>query len=144
MTDRARDGRRAARSAIAVTVACCALAACGSNPNAPRPGPLADGGWSGGGACLSVAESGCNLTAGCGHGQFPRPTIRDDGTFDADGTYRIEAGPISNAPPPPAHFHGSLLGSTLTVTVVPSNGLLTVTYVLSPSASGGSCGVACV
>jgi hypothetical protein len=42
-----------------------------------------------------VTDSGCNLAVGCGHGQFPRPTVRADGTFDVDGKYRIEVGPIS-------------------------------------------------
>jgi hypothetical protein len=136
---------RAARDSVLFAAACCVLTTCGGNPNEPRPGPLASARWTGGGACLSVADTGCNLTVGCGHGQFPRPTIRDDGTFDVDGSYRIEVGPVSVDPPPPAHFRGSLLGSTLTVTVVPTNGLPTATYVLTPSSSNGtSCGVACV
>jgi len=128
---------------VTITVACGVLAACGSNPNAPHPGPLADGRWSGSGACLSIADSACNLTVGCGHGQFPRPTIRGDGTFDVDGTYRIEVGPVSIDPAPPAHFKGSLFGSTLTVTVVPTNGLPTATYSLMAT-ERASCGIACV
>jgi hypothetical protein len=129
---------------LAVAAACVVVAACGGNPAEPRSGPLANGRWTGNGVCLSVADSGCNLTAGCGHGQFPRPTIRDDGTFDVDGTYRVEIGPVTIEPAPPAHFSGSLVGSVLTVTVVPSNGLPTVTYSLGPSSTNGSCGVACV
>ena len=134
----------ACKNGLALAAACLVVTACGGSPAGPRPGPLADGRWTANGACLSVAETGCNLTAGCAHGQFPRPTIRDDGTFDVDGTYRIEIGPVSIDPPPPAHFSGSLLGSVLTVTVVPSNGLPTMTYSLGPSSANGSCGVACV
>ena len=96
--------RRGCLFAVAL-IACAGLLAC-RNPAAPNEGPLATGRWSGDGACLSVADV-CNLAVGCGHGQFPRPTIRADGTFDVDGTYRIEAGPISIQIAPPAHFSGT-------------------------------------
>ncbi len=69
---------------------------------------------------MSVADSDCNLAVGCGHGQFPRPVLRADGTFDVDGTYRIEVGPISIQPPPPAHFSGSIIGARLILNVVPA------------------------
>ena len=89
------------------------LAACHRSPTEPDAGPLATGRWTGDGACLSVTETGCNLAVGCGHGQFPRPSIRSDGTFDADGTYRLEVGPVSINPAPPAHYSGSVNGSRL-------------------------------
>src|SRR6266853_6417893 len=95
------------RLAVAL-VACACLLACHGNPAGPSEKPLATGRWTGDGACLSVAGSGCNLAVGCGHGQFPRPIIRADGTFDIDGTYRIEVGPISIDPAPPGHFSGSV------------------------------------
>ena len=89
------------------------------------------GGWTDGGACLTVATEGCELTAGCGHGQFPRPIVRADGTFEADGTYRIEVGPVGISPAPPAHFSGVVDGSTLTLKVVPAGeGLMPASYTM--------------
>ena len=76
-------------------VLCFTLTACGS-PTEPRAIALGNGKWSGDGGCLSITDSGCDFAAGCGHGQFPKPTIRPDGTFDVDGTYRVEVGPISD------------------------------------------------
>jgi hypothetical protein len=79
------------------------LCACTSSPTAPQSGPLAIGRWSSAaGQCLTVTASSCNFVAGCGHGVFLRPTVATDGTFDVDGTYRIEAGPISIEPAPRA------------------------------------------
>src|ERR1700680_2071589 len=106
------------RASTLVIVWLLALSACRSNPTAPGGTPLANGRWSGNGACLSVTDMGCNLAVGCGHGQFPKPIVRSDGTFDVDGTYRIEVGPVSINPAPPAHFSGSVSGSTLILTFV--------------------------
>src|SRR5205814_2082480 len=86
-------------------LAACCLTACHVTPTEPRAATtLAAGRWAGSGACLTVTDTVCELAAGCGHGQFPKPAIRSDGTFDVDGTFRIEVGPISINPPPPAHF----------------------------------------
>jgi hypothetical protein len=91
-----------------------------------------------------VAASDCNLVVGCGHGQFPPPTLRADGTFDVDGTYRIEVGPISIEPAPPAHFSGSLVGSRLLLTATPTvNSLPPASYALTLTGTG-SCSVPCV
>jgi len=91
-----------------------------------------------------VTETGCNLAVGCGHGQFQRPIIRADGTFDVDGTYRIEVGPISIEPAPPAHFSGSMAGSRLILTVVPTAGSLQpASYSMTPT-STGTCSIPCV
>lgn len=125
---------------FALLVSACASAACHS----PTEPDLATGRWIGDGACLAVAASECNLVVGCGHGQFPRPVLQSNGTFEIDGTYRIEAGPIGVDPAPPAHFSGTLIGSTLLITVVPTaKGLLPASYTLSPT-SAGSCTVPCV
>lgn len=104
------------------------MLACHGSPTEPRVHAIADGRWTGDGACLMVRSSPnispytSTLIAGCGHGEFPTPDIRSDGTFDIDGTFRIEAGPISIDPAPPAHYSGSLTNTTLTLTVVPSAG----------------------
>ena len=124
-------------SYLLVAIACGIVAACDGGPTEPR-GPLPIGRWGGGGACLSVGGTDCDFTVGCGHGQFPRPTVRADGTFDVDGTYRIEIGPVSLDPAPPAHFSGVLSGSTLTLKVVPTaTGLAPASYTLRQNASVG-------
>ena len=109
------------RSAVAALVLAlaCGCTACRRSPAGPDQAPLDIGRWSGEGACLSVTAAGCDLTVGCGRGQFPRPIIHADGTFDVDGTYRVEAGPVSVEPAPPAHFAGSVSGIGLVLTVVP-------------------------
>jgi len=132
--------RRACLFTLAVVV-WGSLLAC-RNPAAPNEEPLATGRWTGDGACLSVADV-CNLAVGCGHGQFPRPTIRADGTFDVDGTYRIEVGPISIEPAPPSHFSGVVTGSRLILTVVPSGSLPRAAYVVTPT-TAGTCPIPCV
>jgi hypothetical protein len=132
------------RVLVAALVSCCGLLACNRGPAGPGEGPLSTGRWTGEGACLSVSETGCNLVVGCGHGHFSRPIIRADGTFDADGTYRIEVGPISIEPAPPAHFSGSMTGSRLTLTVVPTAGSLRpATYSMTLTSNGG-CAIPCV
>jgi hypothetical protein len=90
-----------------------------------------------------VADTSCSLAVGCGHGEFPRPTIRADGTFDVDGTYRIEVGPISINPAPPAHFSGAVTGSRLRVNVAPSGSLLPASYSMT-STTTGTCPIPCV
>jgi hypothetical protein len=129
---------------VAALVAGSCLLACHRSPTGPGEGPLATGRWTGDGACLSVTDTGCNLAVGCGHGQFPRPIIRADGTFNVDGTYRIEAGPVSIEPAPPAHFSGSIAGSRLILNVVPTAGSLQpASYSLTPT-SAGTCPIPCV
>lgn len=116
---------------------------CRHSPAGPGETTLENGRWTGDGACLAVADAGCDLVVGCGHGRFPKPVIRADGSFEADGTYRIEAGPASIDPPPPAHFSGSLTGSILLLRVVPSDPLPAASYSLRPG-STGACPVPCV
>ena len=135
--------RRTAGLFVVALVACGGLPACNHNPASPSEGPLALGRWTGDGACLSVTETGCNLAVGCGHGQFWRPIIRADGTFDVDGAYRIEIGPISIEPAPPAHFSGVVTGSGLTLSVMPSGSLPPASYSMAPTTSG-TCPIPCV
>jgi len=129
---------------LAVPALCGALLACQGSPTQPRETALANGRWTGDGACFAVTDADCNLVVGCGHGQFPRPMVRTDGTFDADGTYRIEVGPISQNPAPPAHFSGVVQGAVLIVTVVPTApSLPRASYSMRPGAAG-RCSVPCV
>jgi hypothetical protein len=118
--------------------------ACTSSPTAPQSGPLAIGRWSSAaGQCLTVTESVCNFVAGCGHGVFPRPTLSTDGSFEVDGTYRIEVGPISIQPAPPAHFSGSLTDGRLLLTVTPTAPLTPASYTMTLSGTG-TCSVPCL
>ena len=120
------------------------LIGCHRNPTGPQNGPLPPGRWTmDSGVCLSVTDTTCNLIVGCGHGQFPPPIVRADGTFDVDGTYRIEAGPISIDPAPPAHFSGSVTGSHLILNVTPSASLPPASYSMAPT-SAGTCPVPCL
>jgi len=118
---------------------------CRESPTEPRDTTLAVGRWVGDGACLSVAQDGCDLVVGCGHGRFPVPAIRADGTFTVDGTYRIEAGPVSVNPPPAAMFSGTVGGQTLTLNVIPSDpSLRPASYVMQLTNASGRCSVPCV
>src|SRR5262249_18277768 len=121
------------------------MTGCGNTPSAPQATQLPIGRWTGENACLSVTVRMCDLVVGCGHGQFPTPTIRPDGTFAVDGTYRIEIGPISINPAPPARFSGVLKGSSLTITVTPADASVTpVSSVVQLTNSSGTCTVPCV
>ena len=120
------------------------VSGCHESPTGPNEAPLAIGRWTGGSSCLSVTETACDLVVGCGHGRFPRPTLRADGTFDVNGTYRIEAGPISIEPAPPAQFSGSVRGSGLTLTVSPSVASLPPASYSMTLTGTGPCVVPCV
>jgi hypothetical protein len=124
-------------------VGCGGLLACHGSPSGPGEGPLAAVRWTGDGACLSVTDAGCNLAVGCGHGQFSRPNVGADGAFDVDGTYRIEVGPISIEPAPPAHFSGSVTNSRLILKVIPSGSLTPASYSMTPT-TAGTCPIPCV
>ena len=124
---------------------CFLVAACGGTSTQPRNTTLAVGRWTGDGACLSVAVDGCDLVVGCGHGQFAQPDVHADGTFAVSGTYRIEAGPISVNPAPPATFSGVLTGQTLTLSVIPDDpSLRPASYVLRLTNDAGKCALPCV
>jgi hypothetical protein len=120
------------------------VSSCQGSPTGPNGGPLSTGRWTGGGACLSVTDTACDLVVGCGHGQFQRPTLRADGSFEVNGTYRIEAGPISIEPAPPAQFWGLVSGSRLTLTVVPSVASLPSASYSMTLTGTGTCVVPCL
>ena len=130
---------------VAVGLACLLASACAETPTQPRDTTLPTGRWTGDGGCLFVAVAGCDLVVGCGHGQFPPPAVRADGTFEVSGTYRIEVGPVSIDPAPPAMFSGVLRGQTLTLSVTPSNpSLRPGSYALQLTNTSGKCAVPCV
>jgi hypothetical protein len=129
----------------AVSLVCLLVTACTETPTRPRDTTLPMGRWTGGGACLSVANDGCDLVVGCGHGQFAQPDVHADGTFATSGTYRIEVGPISINPAPAAMFSGVLKGQTLTLSVTPSDpSLRPAAYMLQLTNGAGKCAVPCV
>jgi len=129
---------------IATTIIVCGAAlGCSRDATAPSQGPLEISRWMGDGACLAVTDEACNLVVGCGHGVFSRPVVRGDATFDVDGTYRIEVGPISIAPAPPAHFSGVIAGAQLRLTVTPSGTLPVASYSMTTTTSG-TCLVPCL
>src|SRR5262245_45562743 len=130
---------------VAVAFVCFVCGSC-SSPTEPRDTNLSTGRWTGAsGVCLSVAAEGCDLVAGCGHGHFPLPVVHADGTFAVTGTYRIEVGPVSINPAPPATFSGVQSNETLTLSVTPSDpSLRPETYVLRLTTASGKCAVPCV
>ena len=127
-----------------VGLICILLGACGDMPAAPRAtNMLSAGAWTGDG-CLAVSAAQCELVVGCGHGVFPPPVLAADGTFQVDGTFRVEAGPIDTNPPPPATFSGVVRGQTLTLTVTTRGGLSRASFDLQFSSTSGRCVTACV
>jgi len=130
---------------VAVGLVCLLTNTCAETPTQPRDTTLPTGRWTSAGGCLSVAVGGCDLVVGCGHGQFPPPAVHADGTFEINGTYRIEVGPISINPAPPAMFSGVLRGQTLTLSVTPSDpSLRPASYALHLTNASGKCAVPCV
>jgi hypothetical protein len=119
--------------------------ACARTPSEPNTS-LPVGRWStAAGACLTVSDDQCDLVAGCGHGRFPPPALSGDGTFTVAGTYRVEVGPISIDPPPPATFSGVLSDGTLTLTVMPSEPRVSPgTLVFRLTNGSGRCAVPCL
>jgi hypothetical protein len=61
-----------------------------------------------------------------------------------DGTYRIEIGPISIDPAPPAHFFGAVSGSRLILNVVPTVQSLPPASYLMTVTTAGACQSPCV
>jgi hypothetical protein len=139
------DGRFGPARIAAASLVCLLVAGCAGPPTQPRDVTVPDGRWTGDGACLSVAVGGCDLVVGCGHGQFTAPVVHADGTFEVIGTYRIEVGPVSIDPAPPAIFSGVLRGRTLTLTVTPIDpALRPASYLLQFTNGSGTCAVPCV
>ena len=83
---------------------------------------LAAGHWAGGGSCVDVKETDVDVTMACAIAHFPRPATLSSGRFEADGTYKITAGPIGPGNGVPAHFSGVVQGNDLSLTIQPSGG----------------------
>jgi hypothetical protein len=133
------------REVIAVGIVCLLVDACARTPTRPGDTGLPTGRWTGEGVWVFVTSDGCDLVVGCGHGQFPPPVVHADGTFKVNGTYRIEAGPVSINPAPPATFSGVLTGQTLMLSVTPTEpSLQPASYVLQPATASAKCTVPCV
>lgn len=136
----ARPARMVAMGLLSLVVGACA-----GTPSQPHDTTLPAGRWTSDNGCLSVTVDGCDLVVGCGHGQFKPPVIHADGTFEVNGTYRIEVGPISIDPAPPAIFSGIVNGQTLTITVTPSDrSVPPASYVLQLTNASGKCAVPCL
>jgi len=121
------------------------LVSCNGSPTDPDGSPrdLPLGRYSNDTSCVSIAQSECDLVAGCWHGRFTRPTIAS-GRFSVSGTYRLEAGPVSTDPPPPATFSGTIAGTTLTITVERTDkSIPPATYVVT-LAGAGNCPQLCL
>jgi len=131
--------------AAAVGLVCVLAGACGGASARPGGIPLSSGRWTDGAVCLAVTAEQSELIAGCGHGRFATPLVREDGTFDVEGTYRIEAGPVGIEPAPPAAFSGTVKGHTLTLAVTPSDPSIgRGSYVLQWTSAAGGCAVRCL
>lgn len=125
------------------------LACNGDGPTTPRATTIASGRWTGDGACVLVANESTvprqiRVTAGCGQGVFAFPVVRSDGTFDADGTYGIVAGPTRQDPLPPAHYSGRLTSSGMTLAVTPSLSTIPPLAWKLEMAAGSSCPTPCL
>jgi hypothetical protein len=133
------------RHALLFTVAIATLLGCsGGTPTSPiqaaQPAQvaLAVGRWtSEGSACLSVASTESSLISGCWRGRFSTPVVRADGTFDVDGTFQFEAGPSRDTAGAPAHFSGTVNGTTLNLTVRQTAASATATPVSFAFTFGG-------
>lgn len=103
-------------------------AACGSaSPAEPVARSLPVGVWGTARAVLTVEADAARLELDCAHGTLDGPIALDDmGRFDQAGLYVVERpGPIVVGQPPdshPARFAGTLRGTSLTLTVAPTDG----------------------
>ena len=68
--------------------------------------------------------SAASVVAGCGKGTFGLPAVARDGSFEADGTFAYYVGPppLPGTVAPPAHFHGVVTGSALTLRIERAGG----------------------
>lgn len=84
----------------------------------PPDGLVPLGQWGGDSAAMIVGDTATHLHISCTYGEVSgRIPIRDDGSFDAAGSYLLRAFPIAIGPTMPARFIGRIDGNTATVFV---------------------------
>ena len=82
--------------------------------------PITDinGTWGGDNAGLIATDTVAHVHIGCTLGYAKTPiTVRPDGSFEATGTYNVDAFPIDRGIIHPARFTGRISGKTMTLTV---------------------------
>ena len=78
-----------------------------------------DGTWGGDNAGLIATDTVAHVHIGCTLGYAKTPIlIQADGSFEATGTYNVDAFPIDRGIIHPARFSGRITGKTMTLTVV--------------------------
>lgn len=105
---------------VGLVVVCALLAGCGSDTT----GPLGFTVWGGIGASMSLTTSGATFEFDCAHGRLDRPLALLGSRFSEEGVYVREGGPVPEDPDVnaiPARYDGEIRGSTLSLTVVPSD-----------------------
>jgi len=87
--------------------------------DAPGPPPDAvTGTWGGTDAGLIAGDTAAHVHIGCTVGDARLPiAVNDDGTFEATGTYDVDAFPVPRGILHPARFSGRITGTTMTLTV---------------------------
>ena len=95
------------------------LVRCGSGPGKLRETPASlVGTWGGSGINMTIGSEHTAIAYACGDGAIDKPIIPDGaGHFDVDGTFTGSAGPTV-LPPRPARHSGSVVGTTMSLTVV--------------------------
>ena len=77
-----------------------------------------DGTWGGENAGLIATDTVAHVHIGCTLGYAKTPiTVRSDGSFEATGTYNVDAFPIDRGIIHPARFSGRIDGKTMTLSV---------------------------
>ncbi|MEO5588356.1 MAG: hypothetical protein ABIS03_02130 [Gemmatimonadaceae bacterium] len=104
-------------------------AAIGCNSGTAAPLTEISGTWGGEDAGLIAAEKSVHIHVGCTLGDTDNPIRpRADGSFEASGTYNVDAYPVNRGIIHPATFSGRVAGDQLTLTIT----LTDTTRVIGP------------
>ncbi len=104
-----------ARTSLVLSLA--ALLACHTGPADPIT--EIDGTWGGENAGLIASDTVAHVHIGCTLGYTKgRIRVTLDGSFEATGTYNVDAYPIDRGIVHPARFSGRVSGKSMTLTVV--------------------------
>ena len=104
-----------ARTCLVLSLA--ALLACTGGPADPITEVA--GTWGGDNAGLIATDTVAHIHIGCTLGYTKsRIVVSADGSFEATGTYNVDAYPIDRGIIHPARFSGRVSGKTMTLTVV--------------------------